>query len=446
MSRRPSDLFVLLVSAIVVLGGVSSASRAAADDSLTVEECVALARRQAPALVAALLDRQAAAFDSAAIAKNGRPDFSVTTGALVAPKGFYDPTITNLGDYELKLGIVWPVADGGFRARARERGRLGLATARSMAVLESRDAGLRAAGLAFGLLQLQEMESYQDRALDWLDRLGTLIRAGVASGVRSSADSVRVALERDAVAAVLEDTRLAARSSTLELLTLLGREVTSSVTILPGDEVHERRPAESDSIRLMISVERQPEVALARAADATARLDLLDARHRTAPHIDLSLDAGLAGADLTQDVPPDLQAVDPSATLADRLRRDLGASVAIHLRLPILDGATAPTGRAREAALSASGVRSKAETVDQRRRALALLDRWRSTFRRVEAARETSDRAETNLLKMKSLYSAGATALLDLLDARRVDDDARQRLAEARWEERMAQFEVEDRR
>lgn len=444
--------------AVVLCADLSVSDRASAEpisdgyrgtpaaDSLTVEQCVAMARRQAPAIVAAVLDGDAAVSDSAAIATNRRPDFSLVSGATMAPKGFYDPTLTNLGDYQLKLGMSWTIADGGFRARARERGGVDLSAARSRAALESRDAGLRAGSLAFGLLQFAEMETYQRQALDWLNRLGTLIRAGVASGIRSSGDSIRVALERDVVSAALENTHLARRTSLLELLALLGRDADSSVTIHDPEGAREQAPTEPDSIRLMASVERQPEVILARAADAGARLSFLDARHRTAPQVDLTIDAGLAGADLTGAVPRDLRESDPRATFADRLRRDLGASAAIHLRLPLFDGAAIPAARARETAVRASEVRSRSEAINQRGRALSLFAVWRSVSRRTQAARETSDRAEINLLKLKSLYSAGATTLLDLLDARRVYEEARLRLADARWEQRMAQFQVEDRR
>jgi outer membrane protein TolC len=431
--------------ALALAVSLAGPARAGTGDSLTVEQCVRLARRQAPALLATRFEHTAASYDSIATSRNARPDFSITAGGTVAPEGFYDPTITNLGDYELKLGMDWPVFDGGGRARARRRGGLALASARSQQALESRDAGLQAAGLAFRLLSLSETESYQSDALDWLARLGTLVRAGVASGGRSSADSIRVALERDAVTSALADTRLAERVTTLDLLTLLGRGADTSLVVVPLGEGQERPPTAADSMRLLESATKQPEVALARTADAAARLDLADARHRTAARVDLAVDAGLAGADLTHVVPPDLKASDPNATLADRLRRDLGASAAVRFRLPILDGAARPSREAREAALRASETRSRSEVLDQRRLALALLARWRSTYERTEAARVTSRRAADNLIRLKSLYSAGATTLLDLLDARRVDDDALERLAEARWEERMAQFDSEDR-
>src|SRR5690349_24629902 len=109
---RETALLVLVLGLGAAVAAASSASAAAGSDTLTVEECVAEARRSAPALIAAELDRQAAAGDSAVRSVNRRPDLWLATGALVAPEGFYDPVLTNLGDYELKLGVDWTIADG----------------------------------------------------------------------------------------------------------------------------------------------------------------------------------------------------------------------------------------------------------------------------------------------------------------------------------------------
>ena len=85
------------------------------------------------------------------------------------------------------------------------------------------------------------------------------------------------------------------------------------------------------------------------------------------------------------------------------------------------------------------------QTDAQMRGVLDLLDRWRSAERRRQEAESMAERAETNLLRGKSLYAAGATGLLDLLDARRTLDDARERLAEARAQCRAARLEAETR-
>jgi len=415
-----------------------------AADTLTVEACVELARHRAPAIAAAELERQAAALESSAVSRNRRPDLALTGRALVAPKGFYDPTITNLGDYEAKVVLDWALADGGFRARARARAALGLAFARLQAASQARDVGLEAADLAINLLRLRDVEIAQSQAVDWIDRLALLMRGAVRAGVRSTTDSVRIALERNAAAAALEMTRFEKRTSEIDLTTLMGREADSTV-VIRGSEYPDRLPTREDSIRVMASVARQPEIAIAKLAEERARIDVIEASRTTAPTVDLSLDAGLAGADLTGAVPGDLKAMDPGASFSDRLRRDLGASARINLRAPVPSGAARLSTESKSAALRAVRVRSGAETIAQERTALEILLRWRSAFRRLEAARAASVGAEQNLLRVKSLYSGGAILLLDLLDARRLYEDALERLAQARQESRSAQFRAEDR-
>src|SRR5262249_47771250 len=155
----------------------------------------------------------------------------------------------------------------------------------------------------------------------------------------------------------------------------------------------------ADSARLLAFVERMPEVQLARTIAARSQLDLLDARKAKSPTVSLSVDAGLAGADLTHAVPPDLLAQQPDATFRARLRRDAGASAAVTLRLPVSNPAAGSAARAREAARQAEDVRSGGEVTRRRQETLALLARWRIAYRRVEAARLTHERAEQNLLR-----------------------------------------------
>src|SRR5512140_917378 len=109
---------VAFVAAALLAAAPASAqspdgATAPASDSLTIEQCVAMARQHAPALLAARMDLTAAAYESTATARERGPGWAVTSNALVAPKGFYDPTVTDLGSYDLKLGVTWPLADAG---------------------------------------------------------------------------------------------------------------------------------------------------------------------------------------------------------------------------------------------------------------------------------------------------------------------------------------------
>lgn len=442
-------LLAAIALSMATAGGSSIASLASAGpvaDSLSIEQCVARARTLGPAPTAAGLDRSAAAWDSVATSRNGRPEWSVDAGAMLAPQGFYDPTLTNLGDYQAKLGFAWTLSDGGRLARARERSGLDAAAAHWRSSLSAREAGIEAARLAIRLLRLQRAQAVRREAIEWTDRLSNLVRSGVASGSRSSSDSVRVALERDAAVAALEATQLESRIASLALLNALGFDHDTLIAIREPAEVGRLAPSQADSLRILTSTERLPEIQLGRLAEAQVRIELSETARRNAPTVELAVDAGIAGADLTRAVPENLSASDPGATFSDRLRRDLGASAAIRVHMPVLGTATRPAVRAREDALHAARVRSGSEAAAQRRTATVLIDQWGTASRQLAAADVTSQRAERSLLKVKSLYSGGATSLLDLLDAWRTYWDARERVEDAREQERVARFLVEDRR
>ncbi len=123
------------------------------------------------------------------------------------------------------------------------------------------------------------------------------------AGVRGSSDSVRVALERDAALSDYESVQLEAGIAALELLGLIGRDSSAGLAIREPSAALDRAPTEADSLRLAAGIERQPEIALARASEAQGRLDLMDAQRRNATTVAFSVDAGLAGANLTEAVP-----------------------------------------------------------------------------------------------------------------------------------------------
>src|SRR4029077_18696170 len=138
---------------------------------LTVRECVRRAREHAPEVRIAGARAVAARQDSAQHAFDQRPAYTLFGGAIVAPDGFYDPALTNLGEYELKVGMDWPLRDAGVRAHGRRAAELDARAALADPRLATRDAGLRAGELALASVRLGEQERTQREALDWLDRL-----------------------------------------------------------------------------------------------------------------------------------------------------------------------------------------------------------------------------------------------------------------------------------
>jgi outer membrane protein TolC len=430
----------------LILGGTAIAaprSSFPAADTLSIAECVAMARRAAPEVQARRSEREAARLDSIATSHNRRPAFSLFGGTTLSPKGFYDPALTNLGDYELKAGLELPIRDGGSRRRERLRSAIAVRDAAIESERASRDAGLRAAELALDALRVREQSVVLRETLDWLDRLVVLVASGVRAGSRDLSDADRVALERDAVQSELETLEQSRGALRRELSELLGRSAGVEVEVREFASGEEAPPAEPDSVAMFERADHTPEVRAARVAESQAQLALEEVRRRNALRVDLTADAGVWGADLTHSVPPDLAASNPDATFADRLRQDLGASVALRFQRPVLDVAAGYSATARERALRAAQTRTAAARTERMRASLDLLDRWRTSARRLALADSSSARASDHLLRLRSLYAAGASTLLELLDARGQLDDARGRRADALRETRMARWEQE---
>ncbi len=412
-------------------------------DTLTVEQCAALAAENAPDVLAARADARAARYDSSATAVNRRPSLALDGAVLVAPNGFYDPVVTNLGEYHAKVVLDWPLADGGARRRARQAAALTAQGSRLDAAQAAREASLRAIEVALDLVRIDEVRAAQADAEAWLDDLNLLVDAGVRSGRRGRADAARVALEHDAAAAAELAAEGARGALARELAALIGRPGNAAIAVRAPDVGGTRSVAPADSVALVARAETLPDVRRAATEEALRRIAIEDARKRKALEIGLVADAGLWGADLTRAVPRDFAATHPGASFGDRLRHDLGASVAFQFRRPLSDPALGATALARAASLEAARLRREALIAAHRRNALDLLERGRTATAQLELAQASAVRAEENVLRLRSLYAGGAVGLLDLLDARRQLDDARTRLADARFEARRAHSEAE---
>ena len=413
-------------------------------DTLSVADCVRLARERSPEARAAAAEQTAAHFDSSAASHPRRPAYSFFGGATIAPRHFYDPAITNLGDYSAKLGVSWNWLDGGASRREAARGALGARQAALARQVSERDAALAAGALALMTARLDEARQAQSEAVGWLERLASEMNAGVRAGAHGQSDALRVVLERDAAATALRATLHEALDTARDLAHWLGvAPAAAPVVRAPATPGGPLALDEADSLRVLAAFQRGVEVELARADEAAARLALDDAVRKDAWKVGLSADAGLAGTDLTGAVPNDLKAGHPDATFADRLHRDLGASASVAFQLPLADITQPASVVARRAALDAATIRREAAAAKQERDAAELLARWRAGAAEHAAVHASLARAEEHLLRVRSLYAAGATTLLELLDARRLYDDARGREADARYDVQRARLESE---
>ena len=113
------------------------------------------------------------------------------------------------------------------------------------------------------------------------------------------------------------------------------------------------------------------------------------------------------------------------------------------MSLPLNRPGLGSTVAAREAEFRAAELRLTRARSTARLGALDLLSRWNDGARRLAAAESAAALAESNLLRVRSLYFAGSVSLLELLDSRRAWLDAADREASARHDLHLVFIESE---
>ena len=411
-------------------------------DSLSVRGCAAVALAGSVETQAARWSAIAAARDAAAARRNAAPELRLHSGALIAPSGFYDPAITNLGQYDFKLAMDLNLFDGGRRRRDRARSETSARQADAELTATSSAAGLEAARLASEVLLTRGgIERRRDQE-SWTARVLEAVRSSARAGLRSPSDVNRLQLDLQTLAMDRADLESSLASSARALGAFLDPASAGARFEAVRDTTWtDASPSQSDSSSVFRRFEGSADVRRAEAAAGVTRLDLDSARRLKAPQVGLSVDAGLAGTDLTQVAPPGSDG--SGSDLGDRLRRDLGASLSLDMWLPLNRPGLGSTVAAREADLKAAELRLTRARSVARLGALDLLSRWNDGARRLAAAQSAATLAESNLLRVRSLYFAGSVSLLELLDSRRAWLDATDREAAARHDLHLVYIESE---
>ena len=401
-----------------------ASSPSAPADSLTVRGCAVLVASGSLESQAARWSAFASARDAAAMSRNAAPRFSVQSALMLAPSGFYDPATTDLGHYDLRLVMERVLLDGGQLRRERERSSAAAASGAADLTSSTISTALEAARMASSVLLARKYLARRRDDESWTAQVLDAVRSGARVGVRSPSDVVR--LQLDLRTSSMQRADLESELSTLgrALGALLApTSVGASFLAVRDTTWTEGFPSAADSEAAISHSLSSGEVRRAEAAAEITRVDLASARATGAARLGLAIDAGVQGTNLTRLVPPEIAAANAGAGFGDRLRRDLGASVRLDLQMPLHTPGGAATVSAREADLRAASLRVQQARTAARIASLDLLARWNDHARRLAAADAAASLADSNLLRMRSLYLAGSTTLLDLFDARRARQD-----------------------
>ena len=348
-------------------------------------------------------------------------------GAFIyAPPSGYDPVVTNAGEFKLQAVGRQPLYDGGARRAAVARAAAGVDSAAGRYRIEEKDLDLEVTSRFAESLAAQEEATARRSGISQLQSYRTNLKSRQASGQAVAADlfktEVRLASEH---ANILEAERRA-EEARITLTALMGRDPAQPPELapLPAPDLSEPVP--------IADWESAPEVTAASADARAADAALAAARAERRPHLDLSADVGFWGSDTSRLVPADLKAMDPNATLADRIRRDAGYSVSLVFSWPIFDfGAV----RARVAQADLELKQARQKIVAARSNVRMNWERARAALktlaREIDLLRASAPAARDAYLDAESRYRGGAGTALEVLDAYASSIDAAVRLSDA---------------
>ncbi|MDB5051781.1 MAG: hypothetical protein JWO30_4852 [Fibrobacteres bacterium] len=388
---------------------------AAAADSLSLEECLRLARENNPrgflaanAVQAAELARQELRAQSLPQVKfKGTAEYAPTIGSFG-----YDPIATNGGQLGAQLAADQTLYDGGqrrFRARMAELDMTRSQYERRLAELDLR---LEVTQAFTDVLRLQaDLALKQLNQIRLRDYLG-LVQRMHTGGQVGFTDVLKTRIQVSEAESGVRQTEADLQAAKLTLAELLGATLDGNLQVKGSlDSVESPAPLDTAG---------NADWEIARLGMRSADLDLQAARSEWKPTVALAADAGL------------LTSVDnlklPSANRGNML----GASVGLHVDLPVF-GWGLRRIHLRQRQLAADSLAW--QWLSQRRN---LLMEHRKTWLQWDAAKEHRDALRANLSAAadnfsltKSKYAGGQGLASEVLDAEKLWVDTQASLIQA---------------
>lgn len=304
------------------------------------------------------------------------------------------------GDARLQLVAEMSLYDGGrLRAdigRARADHHLSVSRYR----MAERDLDLQVRVWFAQAQELEEEVTLRERGLDRLRRYIDLISSRREAGEPVSGDLLKAQVQRDQVAADIEESRRRLASALLQLKEVLGREPDDEVVLAAPEPPGPPPPAEAQPWK------STPDVAAGDAARRSAQSAVDAVRAQRRPHLDVAANVG------TEPV------LGSSSDASLNTGRDEGAEVTLSLAWPLWD-----RGVYREelaAARLAADQASYESTVVRREARLAWTEARSDLdhlYEIVRLRRRIVPTAEDAYLQAESLYRGGEDTALEVLDA-----------------------------
>jgi outer membrane protein TolC len=397
---------VLLAAFIVSLSGLANAQ-----DTLSLDRCLLLAKSHHPGPRIAVNVARAAELSLSELQKTRLPQVSGTAGAIYTPvpsRVGYDPAITDGGQVAGQIVLHQSLYDGGMRSLESDQLQLDVERTARERELAEHDLVWTVKQTYAEVLRSRDEVALRRESLEQLSTYGALVRKMHTGGIVNYADVLKSEIQTTLASLALEKAQASFTSARYSLSALIGISVgplsrfadpVEDVTVPPQD------PALSSGTL---------EMSIARLLLARGELDIERVSHERFPVLSLVADAGyLSSGDNLR------------LSGADRLNA-WGYSIGVGFEIPILNwGATGLRKEQRE--LAADDLRLRMELL---RRSLEAeipktsleLTKARGRF---ATLRTTITQAEESYLLTKSRYAAGSGTAIEVLAAQQLLTDVR---------------------
>jgi outer membrane protein len=390
--------------------------------TLTLEQCIALAREHNPALQIGRYRMESATFAGDELATTRLPQLRLAASPVYAPFGRsfgYDPVLSNGGQIIGQLVLQQSLFDGGIRGLKSDQLALDVERLGREERKTDRDLVFAVTQAFFESLRAKEEVALEAEGVAQLSAYADLVRRLQTGGSAGYTDVLKADLELDGERILFQKAREEYDVSRYALAELIGGPIDTSLSV-EGTWDNDPDPR-ADSL----AANTQPDslgfadLAIADLELRSRMLDVQLAEHERWPVISLAADAGYANSGENLRLP------------ADERFSALGFSLGIVVDLPLITwGATGLRVQQRETAVEMQRLETqqlRRSLITETKKTLLGLTRARE---RQRALRRSASKAEESFLLTKSRFAGGGGFSFEVLAARQTMRELR--LAELR--------------
>jgi len=398
-----------LTTGVVVLLIVALRSLSFGQSTLTLEQCLAKARANGPALRIAENAVRMAELSKRELSTTARPQLKTAIGAGYAPfsRHFgYDPALSNGGQLTGQLMAEQIIYDGGRRSVKATQFDLDIARSGKERQLAVRDLEFGVRQAYVGVLKAQAEVSLREQTLMQLADYLELVARLNAGGAVAYTDLLKTRVELSTASISAAQARQSVTLAKYDLAELMGKPEDTSFNLSGSLDAYPIGQFDVIDAHMPFDSSQNLELAVARLNCERSVTEIREAERDRLPTVSLVGDAGLLTSRENLQLPH-----------AERFR-SIGYSVGFSLDLPLFDWG----GRrfrvqqrqlAAESAMLQSEALRRSIAAEYRKSQLQLI----SATSQLDSLRANIKVAEDNFLLTKSKYAGGAALASEVLSA-----------------------------